>query len=132
MEAAVSRRDLLRWAAALAPASRLLAWQDDPKFKTGVSVVNVLATVRDKQGKIAKDLVQEDFSIDEDGRPQMIRYFAKQTDLPLTLGLQAAASAAKSRRNAAPATRSLSKCFGKTKTKPSCSISTVKWSYSRI
>ncbi len=78
---------MLRWAAALAPASRLLGWQDDPKFTTGVNVVNVLATVRDKQGKIAKDLDQADFSIDEDGRPQTITYFSKQTDLPLTLGL---------------------------------------------
>jgi VWFA-related protein len=87
MQYSVSRRDLLRWAAALAPASRLLGWQDDPKFTTGVNVVNVLATVRDKQGKIIKDLDQADFSIEEDGRPQTISYFAKQTDLPLTLGL---------------------------------------------
>ncbi len=109
MQAAVSRRDLFRWAAALAPASRLLAWQDDPKFKTGVSVVNVLATVRDKQGKIAKDLVQDDFSIDEDGRPQTIQYFAKQTDLPLTLGLLVDTSA--SERREIPAERRASYTF---------------------
>jgi VWFA-related protein len=109
MEAAVSRRDLLRWAAALAPASRLLAWQEDPKFKTGVSVVNVLATVRDKQGKIARDLVQEDFSIDEDGRPQTIGYFAKQTDLPLTLGLLVDTSG--SERREIPAERRASYTF---------------------
>ena len=113
MQAAVSRRDLLRWAAALAPAlapaSRLLAWQDDPKFSTGVSVVNVLATVRDKQGKIAKDLVQDDFSIDEDGRPQTIRYFAKQSDLPLTLGLLVDTSG--SERREIPAERRASYTF---------------------
>ena len=106
---AVSRRDLLRWAAALSPASRLLAWQDDPKFSTGVSVVNVLATVRDKQGKIAKDLVQDDFSIDEDGRPQTIRYFSKQTDLPLTLGLLVDTSG--SERREIPAERRASYTF---------------------
>jgi VWFA-related protein len=112
MQAAVSRRDLLRWTAALAPAlgqaSRLLA-QDDPKFSTGVSVVNVLATVRDKQGKIAKDLVQDDFSIDEDGRPQTIRYFAKQADLPLTLGLLVDTSG--SERREIPAERRASYTF---------------------
>ncbi len=112
MQAAVSRRDLLQWAAALAPAlgqaSRLLA-QDDPKFSTGVSVVNVLATVHDKQGKIAKDLIQDDFSIDEDGRPQTIRYFAKQADLPLTLGLLVDTSG--SERREIPAERRASYTF---------------------
>ncbi len=109
MDLNVSRRDLLRWAAALAPASRLLAWQDDPKFSTGINVVNVLATVRDKQGKIAKDLVQDDFSIEEDGRPQTIRYFAKQTDLPLTIGLLVDTSG--SERREIPAERRASYTF---------------------
>ncbi len=85
-----SRRDLLRSAAAIAPASRLLAWQDSestPKFRAGVNVVNVLATVRDKDGKIVSNLAKDDFTIDEDGRPQVIEYFSQQTDQPLILGL---------------------------------------------
>ena len=41
----------------------------------------------DKHGAIIRDLEQPDFSIFKDGRPQTIRYFARQTDLPLTLGL---------------------------------------------
>ncbi len=109
MDLNVSRRDLLRCAAALAPASRLLSWQDEPKFSTGVNVVNVLATVRDKQGKLAKDLVQGDFSIEEDGRPQTIAYFAKQTDLPLTLGLLVDTSG--SERREIPAERRASYTF---------------------
>ena len=52
-----------------------------------VNVVNVLATVRDKHGKIVKDLSKDDFIMTEDGRPQTIRYFTKESDLPLTLGL---------------------------------------------
>lgn len=52
-----------------------------------VNVVNVFATVRDKHGKIVSDLTKEDFSLSEDGRPQTIHYFAKGSDLPLTLGL---------------------------------------------
>jgi VWFA-related protein len=52
-----------------------------------VNVVNVLATVRDKHGKIVNDLTKDDFVMTEDGRPQTIRYFTKESDLPLTLGL---------------------------------------------
>jgi len=52
-----------------------------------VKVVNVLATVRDKHGKIINNLTKEDFTLSEDGRPQSIRYFARETNIPLTLGL---------------------------------------------
>jgi VWFA-related protein len=61
--------------------------QDDVTFSTDVKVVNVLATVRDKQGKIIRDLAQSDFSVLENGRLQTIRYFSRESDLPLTLGL---------------------------------------------
>lgn len=64
-----------------------LARAQDPKYSASVNVVNVLATVRDQKGKIVHDLAQADFSIQEDGRPQTIRYFSQQTDLPLILGL---------------------------------------------
>jgi len=56
-------------------------------FSVKVKVVNVLATVRDKRGKIVNNLTKDDFSLTEDGRPQSIRYFSRETDLPLTLGL---------------------------------------------
>jgi VWFA-related protein len=52
-----------------------------------VKVVNVLATVRDKHGKIMNGLAKDDFTLTEDGRPQTIRYFVRETDIPLTLGL---------------------------------------------
>jgi VWFA-related protein len=52
-----------------------------------VKVVNVLATVRDKHGTIVNGLTKDDFTLTEDGRPQTIKYFARETDLPLTLGL---------------------------------------------
>ncbi len=64
-----------------------LSAQDTPTFTVGVNVVNVLANVMDKHGAIIRDLPQADFTIWEDGRPQTIKYFAKQSDLPLTLGL---------------------------------------------
>jgi len=77
----LSRRHLLY----LAGVS--LARAQDTQFSTSVNVVNVLASVRDSKGKIIHDLIQEDFTIQEDGRPQSIRYFSQQSDLPLTLGL---------------------------------------------
>src|ERR1700675_4988405 len=52
-----------------------------------VKVVNVLATVRDSRGNIVNTLNKEDFILEEDGRPQTIKYFTRETDLPLTLGL---------------------------------------------
>ncbi len=75
---------------ALAPAARFLKGEPqdpDAKFSAGVKVVNVFATVRDKKGQIVRDLNKEDFLIEEEGRAQTIRYFTRETDLPLTLGL---------------------------------------------
>ncbi len=60
---------------------------EPPKIAVEVKVVNVLATVRDKHGKIVADLGKDDFTLEEDGHPQAITYFLKETDLPLTLGL---------------------------------------------
>ena len=58
-----------------------------PTISVKVKVVNVLATVRNKHGDIASNLTKDDFVLEEDGRPQTIGYFARETDLPLTLGL---------------------------------------------
>ncbi|HLN04126.1 MAG TPA: VWA domain-containing protein [Bryobacteraceae bacterium] len=82
MSDSVSRRSFLFSATAL-----LAAAQDQPKFSTDVKVVSVLATVRDKKGQIVHSLTKDDFSIEEDTRPQTIRYFSQESDLPLTLGL---------------------------------------------
>ncbi len=58
-----------------------------PTFSSDVKVVNVLATVRDKKGQIISNLTKDDFKLEQDGHPQTIHYFAKDTDLPLKLGL---------------------------------------------
>ena len=52
-----------------------------------VSVVTLPVTVRDKKGKIVRDLTKDDFELQEDGKPQSIRYFSQETNLPLTVGL---------------------------------------------
>ena len=61
--------------------------QQEPKIAVDVKTVNVIAAVRDKHGKIVPDLNQDAFVLTEDSRPQTINYFAKETDLPLRLGL---------------------------------------------
>jgi VWFA-related protein len=81
----VSRRDLLISAAALFPLRA--QEKTDAKYAGGVNVVNVFASVHNSKNEIVKDLKQEDFTIEEDGRPQVIKYFSRETDLPLTLGL---------------------------------------------
>ena len=78
-----SRRAFLSVAAAAALAKA----QDDAIFKSDVKVVSVLATVRNKQGAIVRDLSKDDFTILENGRPQTIKYFSRDTELPLTIGL---------------------------------------------
>jgi VWFA-related protein len=69
-------------ASANAPAD-----QPTSTVSVNVKVVNVLATVRDKHGKILPHLKKDDFTLDEDTHPVMIQYFSRETDLPLTLGL---------------------------------------------
>ncbi len=56
-------------------------------IKVDVDVVNILASVRDKKGTLMPHLEKQDFTILEDGKPQAIKYFSRETDLPLTIGL---------------------------------------------
>jgi VWFA-related protein len=99
MQYQISRRRLFALLPAL-PAAKLLIAQQvapqnppdqqkpaNPTFSTGVNVVNVFATVHDKDGHIVSNLGKEDFILQEDGHPQTIAYFSRETDLPLTLGL---------------------------------------------
>jgi VWFA-related protein len=56
-------------------------------IRVDVNVVNVLCTVSDKRGALITDLKKDDFEIRENGRKQEIRYFARDTDLPLTIAM---------------------------------------------
>ena len=58
-----------------------------PTIQVDVDVVNLLCSVRDKRGGLIGNLGKEDFTVNEDGKQQQIKYFAKETDLPLTIGL---------------------------------------------
>jgi VWFA-related protein len=78
---------LLLLACLLLPGGALKSQQPASTISVNVKVVNVLATVRDKHGEIVHNLTKDDFILEDDDRPQTIRYFAHETGLPLTLGL---------------------------------------------
>jgi len=61
--------------------------EDLPTIKVDVDVVSVLTSVRDKKGALIPSLNKEDFTVLEDGKVQPIKYFTRETDLPLTIGL---------------------------------------------
>jgi VWFA-related protein len=58
-----------------------------PTLKATVNLVNLFATVRDKNKRIVGDLQQQDFKIYEDRQEQKIAFFSKEVTLPITLGL---------------------------------------------
>jgi VWFA-related protein len=76
----ISRRDLMLGAA-------IRAFAQEARFSTEVKVVTLLATVHDSGGAIVTNLNREDFHVEEDGVPQTIQYFSRESDLPLTIGL---------------------------------------------
>jgi VWFA-related protein len=71
--------------------------QDEPTFSTDVKVVNILATVRTKSGQLVTDLTKEDFSLTENKHPEDVRYFSRESDLPLTIGLMVDTSMSQTR-----------------------------------
>jgi VWFA-related protein len=81
------RRSFLSLSAAAVVCRLTRAQDQDATFSSDVRVVNLLAAVRDKKGEIVRDLTKDDFALLENGRPQTIRYFSRESDLPLTLGL---------------------------------------------
>jgi VWFA-related protein len=58
-----------------------------PVFRKNVTVINVLCTVKDKHGALIPNLTKDDFHLFEEGKPQTIKYFSTQNDVPITLGL---------------------------------------------
>ena len=58
-----------------------------PTIAVDARLVNLPVVVRDKKGALIQNLAKDDFTLQVDGKPQTIRYFDKDTNLPLTLGL---------------------------------------------
>jgi len=61
--------------------------EEASSIKVEVNVVNVFFTVRNHQGGLVGNLTKDDFTVFENGQKQDIRYFARETDLPFTMGL---------------------------------------------
>jgi VWFA-related protein len=55
--------------------------------KVNVNVVGLFFNVKDKHGALIPNLTKDDFQVLEDGAPQTIKYFAAESNLPLTLGM---------------------------------------------
>jgi VWFA-related protein len=74
-----------------------LATPDSPKsqsddqsmetLKVNVNVVQLFYNVKDKKGGLIANLGKDDFQLFEDDKPQTIKYFAAESNLPLTLGI---------------------------------------------
>src|SRR3984957_270234 len=55
--------------------------------KVNVNVVGLFFNVKDKHGALIPNMTKDDFQVFEDGAPQTIKYFAADSNLPLTLGI---------------------------------------------
>jgi len=62
---------------------------DEPvaKFKARSDVVQLFFNVKDKKGGLIPNLPKDNFDVLENGKPQLIKYFAVNSNLPLTLGI---------------------------------------------
>src|SRR5208337_2054245 len=61
--------------------------QSGATFITHVNLVDVLFTVLDRRNKLVPTLEKQDFKVLDDNIAQEIRYFSKQSDLPLRIGM---------------------------------------------
>jgi VWFA-related protein len=84
---------------------------DQPVTTLKVQAREVLlpVTVRDKKGKIVQTLKQDDFTLQQDGRPQTIKSFTHDTNLPFRIGMLVDTS--RSEENALPGEKTASAKF---------------------
>jgi VWFA-related protein len=90
----------------LSPAQQPSTEQPALTLKVQANEVVLPVTVRDKKGALVSTLKASDFTLTEDGRPQKIKSFTRESNLPFRLGLlvdtsRSVASALESERKAA-------------------------------
>lgn len=56
-------------------------------IKVLVDLVNVLFTVTDKKNRLVLDLTKDNVHVFEDTKPQSIRFFSRESDLPLRIAI---------------------------------------------
>src|SRR5260370_31435267 len=61
--------------------------KSETKIITTVNLVDVLLTVLDRRNKLVPSLEKQDFKVLDDNVAQDIRYFSRQSDLPLRIGM---------------------------------------------
>ncbi len=61
--------------------------QPTETLKVNVNVVQLFFNVKDKHGALIPNMTKDDFEIAEDGKPQTIKYFTAESNLPLTIGM---------------------------------------------
>jgi Ca-activated chloride channel family protein len=61
--------------------------KDESTFRVNVRLVNVFTTVTDSRGAPVADLTKDDFQLLEDGVPQTIKVFEKESAIPLSIAL---------------------------------------------
>jgi len=61
--------------------------KSDQTLKVNVNVVGVFFNVKDKHGALIPNQTKDDFQVFEDSKPQTIKYFTAESNLPLTLGI---------------------------------------------
>jgi VWFA-related protein len=72
--------------AMVAPYERPVAGQEGFRFKSGVELINVTATVTDRAGRFAAGLRKEDFAVYEDDKPVEVTHFSSERT-PVSLGI---------------------------------------------
>ncbi|MGD0889705.1 MAG: VWA domain-containing protein [Acidobacteriaceae bacterium] len=73
--------------APVATAAEQTPASTSPTLSVDARLVNIPVVVHDKKGALVQNLAKDNFVLQIDGKPQSIRYFNLDTDLPLTLGL---------------------------------------------
>ena len=69
------------------PAEQQQVQKSQTTIPITVNLVDVLFTVLDHRNKLVSGLEKQDFRVLDDNIPQDIRYFSKQSDLPLRIGM---------------------------------------------
>ena len=70
------------------PATGNTSTSNEPsQIRVRVDLVNILFTVNDKKNRLLIDLNKDDFRVLEDSKPQEIRFFSRESNLPLRIGI---------------------------------------------
>lgn len=69
------------------PGTQSQKKDDESTFRVNVRLVNVFTTVTNSRGAPVADLTKDDFQLLEDGVPQTIKVFEKESAIPLSIAL---------------------------------------------